>query len=146
MPKATDPRGFRSGICDRRARPGREARSMEKRTLVLISFVAAATLLVSACGGGKSSSANAAKTTLAASAEPSMPAPAGDASIPNCGAVAAVWVNLKTKVYHPQSDPLYGKTKHGEYLCPSQAQAQGFRPAGGGAARHRHERNSTAPT
>jgi hypothetical protein len=50
---------------------------------------------------------------------------------PNCGAVQAVWVNLNTKVYHEPGDPAYGKTKHGEFLCPSQAKAQGFRPAGG---------------
>ena len=52
---------------------------------------------------------------------------------PNCGAVEAVWVNLNTKVYHEPGDPAYGTTKHGEYLCPSQAKAQGFRRAGGGA-------------
>lgn len=49
--------------------------------------------------------------------------------IPNCGAVSAVWVNLNTKVYHEPGDGYYGKTKHGEYLCPSQAKAQGFHPA-----------------
>jgi hypothetical protein len=54
-------------------------------------------------------------------------------TIPNCGAVQAVWVNLNTKAYHEPGDPYYGKTKHGEYLCPSQAKAQGFHPAGHGA-------------
>jgi hypothetical protein len=56
---------------------------------------------------------------------------------PNCGAVQPVWVNLSTKVYHEPGDPRYGATKHGEYLCPSQAKAQGFRPAGGGMKRHK---------
>lgn len=56
---------------------------------------------------------------------------------PNCGAVQAVWVNLNTKVYHEPGDPAYGNTRHGEYLCPSQAKAQGFRPAGGRTGRHR---------
>ncbi len=51
---------------------------------------------------------------------------------PNCGAVEPVWVNLNTKVYHEPGDAAYGTTKHGEYLCPSQAKAQGFRRAGGG--------------
>jgi hypothetical protein len=50
---------------------------------------------------------------------------------PNCGAVAPVWVNLKTKVYHQPGSTGYGTTMHGEYLCPAQARAQGFRPAGG---------------
>jgi len=53
-------------------------------------------------------------------------------AIPNCGAVKAVWVNTKTKVYHGPTDPLYGHTKHGKYMCPSQAKAEGDRPAGGG--------------
>lgn len=52
--------------------------------------------------------------------------------MPNCGAVKPVWVNLNSKAYHEPGDPYYGKTKHGEYLCPSQAKAQGFHPAGGG--------------
>jgi hypothetical protein len=50
---------------------------------------------------------------------------------PDCGAVEPVWVNLNTKVYHAPGDAAYGTTKHGEYLCPSQAKAQGFRRAGG---------------
>ncbi|MGB8908062.1 MAG: hypothetical protein WCC84_04895 [Candidatus Cybelea sp.] len=50
---------------------------------------------------------------------------------PNCGAVEPVWVNLNSKVYHEPGDPAYGTTKHGEYLCPSQAKAQGFRRARG---------------
>lgn len=61
---------------------------------------------------------------------------------PDCGAVQAVWVNVKTRVYHRPGDPLYGKTKHGEYLCPAQAQAQGFRPAGG----HHHHRSKGSST
>jgi hypothetical protein len=55
---------------------------------------------------------------------------------PNCGAVQPVWVNLNTKVYHEPGDPAYGTTKHGEFLCPSAAKAQGFRPAGGAMRRH----------
>jgi hypothetical protein len=54
---------------------------------------------------------------------------ASAATKPNCGAVQAVWVNLATKRYHLPGDPAYGRSRHGEYLCPSQAQAQGFRPA-----------------
>jgi hypothetical protein len=60
---------------------------------------------------------------------------------PNCGAVEPVWVNLNTKVYHAPGDPAYGTTKHGEYLCPSQAKAQGFRRAGG--AHHKASSSSS---
>ena len=48
----------------------------------------------------------------------------------NCGAVKPVWANTKTHVYHEPNDPMYGRTKHGEYLCPSQAKAQGYHKAG----------------
>jgi hypothetical protein len=111
------------------------------RTIALLTLFGIALSGLTACGGGKSSNAanNAAQTAASAAsamgnaANGAMGAATGK---PNCGAVQAVWVNLKTKVYHEPSDPMYGKTKHGEYLCPSQAQAQGFRPAGG-AKRHK---------
>jgi hypothetical protein len=66
------------------------------------------------------------------------------ANMPDCGAVQPVWVNLRTKKYHEQGDPAYGRTKHGEYLCPSQARQQGFVAAGGARAHHRHRRHRYA--
>lgn len=84
--------------------------------------------------GSMASSAHNAMSNAATSAANAM------AVKPNCGAVQPVWVNLKTKVYHEPGDPSYGNTKHGEYLCPSQAAAQGFRPAGG--AGHRHSKST----
>jgi hypothetical protein len=64
---------------------------------------------------------------------------AGSATIPNCGTNRAVWVNTRTKVMHPPGDPMYGRTKHGVYLCPDQATMQGYHyarhggPGGAGA-------------
>lgn len=116
------------------------------RRIALLSLCAVFAL--AACGGGKSSSASSsassAAATQAASSAPMQAAAGADAagSVPNCGAVQAVWVNLNSKVYHEPGDPLYGKTKHGEYLCPSQARAQGFRPAGGGS-KHTHKSDSS---
>ncbi|MGA8474327.1 MAG: hypothetical protein WB681_04590 [Candidatus Cybelea sp.] len=109
---------------------------MSKRILAATSLVAVAFALV-ACGGSKSSNANA---TTAASTQPGANGSAREESMPNCGAAQAVWVNLKTKVYHEPGDPRYGKTKSGEYLCPSQAAAQGFRPAGAGERRRHHKK------
>lgn len=104
---------------------------------------------LTACGGGKSSNNNNAGGTDNGNATGGAPM----ARVPNCGAVKAVWVNLNSKVYHEPGDPYYGHTKHGEYLCPSQAKAQGFHPAGGAmmmnqeettTGRH-HRRHSAAP-
>jgi hypothetical protein len=125
------------------------------RKLVIIPIVALSLVALAGCSGNKAS--NAANT--AASAAAGAMSSAGNAAsgaanamsnaatsamsggtIPDCGAVKAVWVNLNTKVYHEPGDPAYGKTKHGEYLCPSQAVAQGFHKAGGG--KH-HKRGSS---
>jgi hypothetical protein len=92
------------------------------RSLATASAFALILIGLAACGGGKSSDQNG---STAASAGASAAKP------PNCGAVKAVWVNLNTKVYHEPGDQYYGNTKNGEYLCPTQAKAQGFHPAGG---------------
>jgi len=44
-----------------------------------------------------------------------------------------VWVNTQTKVYHCAGDRYFGKTKHGEFMSESDAQAQGNRPSHGKA-------------
>jgi hypothetical protein len=125
---------------------------MKKRTIVLVPLFALAAIALSACGGGKSSNANSSNTTNTAA--PAGATYAGNQKVPNCGAVQAVWVNLNTKVYHEPGDPVYGHTKRGEYLCPSQAVAQGFHRAGGGMSnggdasggkRRHHRRASAAP-
>ena len=46
-----------------------------------------------------------------------------------CGYEPPVWVNTRTHVFHQKGDALYGKTKHGGYLCPKDALAAGYRLA-----------------
>ena len=44
-----------------------------------------------------------------------------------------VWVNTDSKIYHCPSSKFYGKTKKGEYMSESAAQAAGNRPDHGKA-------------
>lgn len=47
-------------------------------------------------------------------------------SVMSCGSAQPVWVNERSHVYHEPADPLYGHTKHGKYMCPSDAIASGY--------------------
>lgn len=112
------------------------------RAFALTAILAVTLSALVACSGAKSGNAANDAARTAASAAGAMNRAADDnagTGKPNCGAVQPVWVNLNTKVYHQPGDPMYGKTKHGEYLCPSQASSQGFRPAGGSAKVHHHK-------
>lgn len=121
---------------------------MNVRSLVLVPVLAISLLGLAACGGAKSAAQNAANAAgnAAGSAANGATNAMGNATanmrVPNCGAVKAVWVNLNSKAYHEPGDPYYGKTKHGEYLCPSQAKAQGFHPAGGSAMMNQSQESS----
>lgn len=137
------------------------------RTIALLTLFGITFSSLVGCSGAKNAANNAAQTAASAagnaagaagnaagSAGNAMQGAAGamgnaaqgvaaNMTKPNCGAVQPVWVNLNTKVYHEPGDPSYGTTKHGEFLCPSAAKAQGFRPAGG-AMRHRHAASSSS--
>ena len=137
---------------------------MKMRSRALIALLALALAGLVACGGGKSSNNNNASATngpmsVASGVAGAVAGAVGTAAgamgnaangpVPNCGAVKAVWVNLNSKVYHEPGDPYYGKTKHGEYLCPNQAKAQGFHPAGGAmnemnGSHHKHAAGSSS--
>ena len=93
------------------------------------------------CGGGKNASTTTTTTTTTtATTAPAMggatsggAAAGAQAVVPadlNCGAVQPVWVNTRTHVYHEPTDPYYGKTKNGKYMCPSAAAAEGDRASG----------------
>ena len=101
-------------------------------------------------GGNQSSSAQPSSSAGAMSTQGAMSAAspgamsaaspgAMAAAIPsslNCGAVQPVWVNKRSHVYHEPTDPLYGRTKHGEYMCPAAAVKAGYHKASGKHGRH----------
>ncbi len=106
---------------------------------------------LAACGGGKTSQTTQAAGPMSAATTEAqrevaalpqsavVPVPAGLA----CGAVKPVWVNLRSKAYHEPGDPYYGRTKNGKYLCPAQAQAQGYHAAGSMHQRKRRAKNQS---
>ena len=82
--------------------------------------------------------ASAAKASAPAPAPAAAPAPAPKAAAPAKAAPAVagpgqVWVNTDSKIYHCPSSKFYGKTKKGEYMSESAAQAAGNRPDHGKA-------------
>jgi hypothetical protein len=87
------------------------------------AVLAAITLVaIAACSGGKSGSAS---SPPPAQASPVAATPASSL----CGGSAPVWALPALKVYLEPGDRMYGRTKNGRYLCPSKANAEGYRPA-----------------
>jgi len=78
----------------------------------------------SSMGSSSSSSMGSSSSSKGGSTASSKSAAAG-------GGNGKVWVNTDSKVYHCESDALYGKTKQGEYMTESQAKASGARAARG---------------
>lgn len=124
--------------------PGLSARSVAAAIIAIASLAA--------CGGGG------AKSTVTATATPMSEMAREQAALPssvvapipktvNCGKDQPVWVNMHTKSYHKASDPYYGRTKNGQYMCEAQAEQQGFHAAGSSHAsssasgHHKHKRH-----
>jgi hypothetical protein len=78
--------------------------------------------VLTACGSGKSSAG--------ATAQAGGAAPMGVAT-PDCHGETPVWAIERVKVYLLPDDPHFGRTKHGAYMCLSDAESQGYRHARG---------------
>ena len=126
---------------------------MRKNRLITALPILALAALTACGGGGKSSTTTSTTTQSQTAASPaaggSMMNAAGNAAqapIPaslHCGATAPVWVNTKRHTYHTASDPYYGKTKSGQYMCASAAVAAGYHAAGTRGTRGAHHRKGS---
>lgn len=85
-----------------------------KRVVIAVTLLAA----LAACSNNAKSNAGGSQQ------------PAGIAT-PDCHGESAVWALARTKVYMLPDDPHFGRTKHGAYMCLSDAQGQGYRHARG---------------
>ncbi|MGA9945618.1 MAG: hypothetical protein WBE79_07485 [Candidatus Cybelea sp.] len=89
---------------------------MNKRRAALVGLILAT---LSACASGKSSGAGSPQPSAAAEAS----------HMPNCNGEAPVWAIEGPKRYLLPGDPHYGRTQHARFMCRSQANALGYRPA-----------------
>lgn len=103
---------------------------MKRSTIALALGLA----VLAGCSNGKSS--NAASGGRAGEARTA----ASAAATPDCNGQSPVWAVAGAKVYLTSGDRRYGKTKRGEYLCLSQALAEGYRHAR--RPHHRHHREN----
>jgi hypothetical protein len=46
----------------------------------------------------------------------------------HCPADAVVWLNTSSATYHLRSDPWYGRTQRGAYVCKIEAEKDGMHP------------------
>ncbi len=53
----------------------------------------------------------------------------------SCPTDTVVWANFTSKIYHPSTSKVYGKTRRGAYMCEKEAAAGGFRPPKAPAAK-----------
>ena len=120
-----------------------------RKSLAVVAVVAA----LAACSHSNQNTGNGITSTNApASAGNTAEPPAGGmnangeamapgtlATVPpnlNCGTAAPVWTNPRTHTYHTPTDPYYGRTRHGQYMCVADALKAGYRLAKPGHHRH----------
>jgi hypothetical protein len=120
-----------------------------QRALTAAACVIAFAITLAGCGG-KNQSAPENTATLAPVASPLSESQRETRALPlaqvapvpkslHCSG-AVVWANTARKTYHLESDPYYGRTAHGEYLCEDAAISQGYHKAG---AMHHHRRGAS---
>ena len=106
--------------------------SFTRLVLPAITFAFAVSVAPLAAAQSTMAPATAAPSSMAAPAKTSKLSTTAEfktlaAATAHCPGYTVVWSSLgKTKSYHLASSKLYGKTKHGAYVCASDAKAAGL--------------------
>lgn len=115
--------------------------------------------MLSGCGGSSSTDTSSSSATAAASGAPAMMSgthhgymgkPLAKAvPIPadlHCTGDVVVWVNLKTKAFHESTDPFFGRTVDGKYMCKADAATAGYHEAGSMRSHHHSPAPDASPS
>jgi hypothetical protein len=94
---------------------------------LIATLAASAVVFSGAFSGSLMAQATAPAAGTAKAAKAAMPS---DSDIADAKTKGQVWVNLNTKAYHASTDPLYGKTKHGQFMAMADADKAGYHMAG----------------
>jgi hypothetical protein len=102
--------------------------------LTIASVVALAIMSSVALAPVSSFAASATTTTTTTTAKPAKTPGAADpkqfttdtAATATCPKDVVVWVNLSSKIWHLKGTKTYGTTKHGTFMCETDATAEGF--------------------
>jgi len=100
----------------------------------LATVVALAAMTSVALAPAATFAASTTATTTATTAKPVKAPAAPDpkqfttdtAAAATCPKDVVVWVNLSSKVWHLKGTKSYGTTKHGTFMCETDATAEGF--------------------
>jgi hypothetical protein len=88
-------------------------------------------------GNGMAGVPGAMATTAPIAAGPMRPVPG---NVTCAGGALPVWANPRSHAYHLPGDPLYGRTRHGMYMCRQTATAAGYHQA-----KAHHPQSQTTP-
>lgn len=101
---------------------------MKFKLATLVALAAMTGVALAPAAGFAATTATTATTTTAKPAKTPDPKQfaTDTAAAATCPKDVVVWVNLSSKVWHLKGTKSYGTTKHGTFMCETDATAEGF--------------------